>query len=137
MRSFFIKKVFSRNWVRYVNISATLILSLWLNIACGNRQIPSLTDFNFAGAKSLKKRPDGGTWILRWDAVPIPGVEYEIFQREGPPAGSTVVGEQKPYNFELRGAVIKEDYFVSESLLFKGNTCFVVRLKYLGYIDKN
>jgi len=71
-----------------------MMLSLSLNIACGGffkRQIPSLTGFNFAGAKSLKERPDDGTWILRWDAVPIPGVEYEIFQREGPPAGSTVV----------------------------------------------
>jgi len=96
--------------------------------------------FVFEGANSLRMRPDNRTWILRWNAVPIEGASYEIFLREFPPSASGVssgLDDHKTYNFDSPTSVTNDDYYISESLLLKNNTCFVVRLKYPGYTDNN
>ncbi len=93
--------------------------------------------FVFEGAKSLKARPDDGTWILRWDSVPVEGVSYEVFSREVPQADGVGLAAPRPYNFDSPAALTKEDFHISENLLLKDNTCYVVRLKYPGYTDNN
>lgn len=85
--------------------------------------------FVFEGAKSLKSRPDDGTWILRWDAIPAAGVSYEVFSREVSPPDAAGNSASKPYNFDSPAALTKDDYYISENLLLKNNTCFLVRVK--------
>ncbi len=125
-------------------VAAWVLLSLvHLVVVVGCGELVRSTGFeepsiSFSGLKSLKERPDG-SWLLEWDAVVGLNITYEVFSREFGEGKSLSVGEDlgTQYDFERPVGKTTEGYFLSDNLLLKNNTCFLVRARNPDFADAN
>ena len=120
-------------------------VSVLLLSSCGN--LAQTQGFNepsyvFPGIGSAQARPDG-TWLLEWEKVPGVTLTYEVYSREvaqgteNSGSSSSQLKNQSKFDFSKPSGQTTEGFFITENLLLKNNTCFVVRIKHSEYSDEN
>ena len=129
---------------RILSFFLSLFFQIQLLVGCGGLiattgfEEPSLS---FSGIRSLKERPDG-SWLLEWEPIQVVNLTYEVFTRQGgsEPTSSAVganASAESSYNFASPIGKTSDSFFVSDNLLLKSNTCFVVRAKHSELVDTN
>lgn len=120
----------------------------FLSACKGGVQSDGFSDeaITFQGIQSVKAQTDG-TWILEWDRIPELPLSYEIFARGADPEGeetaiaepgrSSNAKEVSKYDFSSPIARTTDGRYVTDVLLLKRNTCYVVRVKHSQYVDTN